>query len=370
MTANLLRNDTRYPNTSTADPGDFIDELTEQGFFDFKFQQPILQPSQRKTDLHDRQDEMQIARLDRHTKASDLKKEVVEAFFGVLHNDLLTNIDSLKHRSALLQANIDSMKVQDGVASEETWLESTSLRLDAELELIDVQNQYKQQHRTLLSLLDMSPTNVVEPEVPMAAEPPDESRKKQIVAMWSESIPIQKAAYNYNKADRAASFAASAHGLNATLDADYSLGRGNVEATSREDRDINTNSWGVSLNFTYPIWDGGSSGAAVKAARLEAERSRLEYEQTKRAAQAEIVNLINQIDVSFRKLKVLEQKIDIHKNKLEIARSRFGDGQISELTYLTDQVSYLESRDNYLEELKNFYLVRIDLESKFLTDVT
>ena len=370
FTANLSRSDTRYPITSTTDPDDFLEEVTEETYFDFKFQQPILQPSQRKNDLHDRNDDMQIARLERQSQVSELKKEVSEAFFGVLHTDLLGEINSFKYRSATLQADIDSAKLVDGVASEETRLESASLKLDAELELIDAQNQAKEQHRTLLALLDLVPTDEISPVAPSIPTPPDGSQRKRIVGMWSESIPIQKAVYEFNKADRAARFAASAHGLNATLDANYSVGRGNVEATFRDDRNINTNSWGIAVNFTYPIWDGGSSGAEVRAARLEAERARLEYQQAQRAAQAEIVNLINQIDLAHRKLQVLQQKIEIERNKLAIARSRFDDGQISELTYIENQVSFLESRKTYLEELKKYYLVRFDLESKFLTNVT
>ena len=87
---------------------------------------------------------------------------------------------------------------------------------------------------------------------------------------------IKKAEHQYYKSKREADYSAGSHGLTGDLTANYSFGRGIIEREVDEiqlpDDDINTNSWGVSLNFTYPIWDGGSSGAAVKAARFQSDQ--------------------------------------------------------------------------------------------------
>ena len=55
------------------------------------------------------------------------------------------------------------------------------------------------------------------------------------------------------------------------------------------------------------------------------------------------------------------------KNRLNIARSRRDDGQISMLTFLESQVFYLEQKDKYLDELKKYLTNGIDLESKFIS---
>ena len=119
------------------------------------------------------------------------------------------------------------------------------------------------------------------------------------------------------------------------------------------------------MNFSYPIWDGGSSSAAVKAARMSAQKSELEYSRSLRSARAELVDLVNRLDIGFRKLGILSQQIEVTRSKLDIARMLIDDGQISRIDYLESEVSYLEARDKYLEELKNYLIDKIELESKY-----
>lgn len=138
-----------------------------------------------------------------------------------------------------------------------------------------------------------------------------------------------------------------------------------MKTEGMDDDNIKANSWEVSLNFTYPIWDGGASGASVKAARLEEEKAKIEYERSKRSARAQIVNLINRLDVGYRKLDVLNKQIELAKSKLDIAKFRLDDGQISRIIYLESKIDHLEAKDKYLEELKNYLLDKIALEGKY-----
>ncbi|MEW5993146.1 MAG: TolC family protein [Candidatus Zixiibacteriota bacterium] len=365
---NLYNKQAEYPLTNQ--PGTILNETTREGDFDFEFVQPLLQPSDAINDLNNSRDDLEIARLDRGEQIASLKKEVTEAYFGVLQTALKFEIAQDRLKSAGLQAEIDSVKLQDGVMAEEGWLESASVRLDAELEQFDISNQRLEKNRELAILLDLDATETLETTPPAVAEHLGERHKAQYINRWEESVDVRKAYYEYQKEQRAADFAASGRGLNADLKAAYSLGRGNVETKGYPqqdivDRDIETNSWQVSLNFTYPIWDGGASSAAVQAARLAEEQKRIEFERVKRSARAEIINLINRLDVSYRKLEVLDQQVDLAGNRLDIAKFRFDDGQISEVKYLESKVDYLEARDKYLEELKNYLLDRITLEGKY-----
>jgi outer membrane protein TolC len=218
-------------------------------------------------------------------------------------------------------------------------------------------------------LLDVASTEEIEPSAPNEIAHPDEAAQQRYLSAWEDCIPLVKAKHEYDKAKRTADYTAGSHGLTGTFQATYGLDRGEV-SDNREGRvvsqDVETDSWSVSVNFSYPIWDGGASGAAVKAARLSAEQARLEYQKTEKSVQAEIAALINKLNVSYRKLDVLKQKIAIEQSKLDIARSRLDDGQISELTFLDERVSFLEARSKYLDELKTYFSTKVDLESKYL----
>ncbi len=362
VTANLNRSDAKYPNTAL---GQEISELSQLGFFDFNFVQPLLQPSTPKFDLNNSRDDLEIARLTQLEAIGSLKSEVTESYMGVLVTTLQKEIVADKIESAYLKAGIDSLKLIDGVISEEDWLETSSAFLDAELEQFEITNQYDEKIRELTNLLDLDSDKEFKAEIPVVPSVLTTSEKKKAVENWEHSASLKRAKYQYEKEKRAADFQAGSHGLTGNLTANYSLGRGKVKTDSRPDDDIETNSWGLSINLTYPLWDGGASKAAVNAAYLSAEKSRLEYDSKRKSSQAEIINLINRIDVSHRKLEVLNKQTDLARNRLKIAQFRMDDGQISKTEYLSSHIGHLEARIKYIEELKKNIIDRITLMSQY-----
>jgi len=267
--------------------------------------------------------------------------------------------------SAQDAARIDSIKFDDAVISEEDYLETVSKRLDAELNQFDIENQRKEKARELALLLDLDVEEELTLLPPPVPENLNEDQKKAMLGSWEQTIPLLKASAEYDNAKRAADFAAGSHGLTGTLRADYRLGRGNVDVTGFPQQANNTNSWGLSLNFSYPLWDGGSSAASVKAAKISAEKSRIEYERAEKSARAELIDLINRIDVSHRKLNILRKQIDLTGDREKIAKFRYDDGQISIINYVVVKVEWLQAQNDYYEELKNYLVDKIDLDGKF-----
>lgn len=374
--ANLLRNVERYPRAYIPE-GDtssriFIaDDLTRQGFFDFSIEQPILKPSQPKYDLGTRRDEYHIAQLAAQEETANLKKEVVQAYFGVLLAALNKETTEDKTIAARDQSRIDSLKTVDGVLPEETSLESSAKRLDAELEFTDAENKTGQTRRDLATMLELPNAEDISLHIPEIPANLSSEQRAAILANWEQAVPVQKAQAEYEKSRRSAKFAASGHGISGNLAASYAIGRGRVnqrevgEGALPPDEDINTSSWQIGLNLSIPIWDGGASAAEVKAAELSAEKSKIELERAKKTAQTDLTNLLSRLDVSFQKLDVLRQKIDLTKKKLDIAEFRFKDGQTSIVQYHTSRVDYHTARQSYLEELQKYLLDRVDLESKY-----
>jgi outer membrane protein TolC len=361
--ANLLSNESSYP--LWGNPGMRIDESTLRGFFDFELTQPVLKPSENRHALNNSRDNYRLAELTRVEEQSALRREIAEAYFGVLQTDLRTEIAQAKLRSARLQSEIDSVKHVDEVVSEETWLMSASARIDAELALVEIENEAAEKNRELASLLDLDVTDEIAPQVPFP-ERFAEGEKAAYLQEWRESIPIRRASLEWEKARRNADYQSSSLGINGDLRASYSMGRGRVESdASADDDQIKTSSWGISLNVTFPVFDGGASGATVRAAEIEADKKRLEYERAEKSARAEIVNLVSRVEVGYRKLEVVRKQIDLSRERLDISEYRFNDGQISEIEYLAARVAFLEARDKYLEELKQYLLDRIALAGKY-----
>jgi outer membrane protein TolC len=374
--ANLLRNVERYPRAFVP-VGDTLsrifiaDDLTRQGFFDFAIEQPLLKPSEPKHELGTKRDEYHIAELAAKEQTAALKKEVIDAYFGVLLAALNRETTEDKSIAAKDQSRIDSLKMVDGVVPQETSLESSAKRLDAELEFTDAENKTGQTRRDLATLLELPDANDISLHIPDAPPNLTTEQRTAILTNWEQAVPVLKAQAEYEKARRSAKYAASGHGISGNLAASYAIGRGRVsqrvvaEGALPPDEDINTSNWQIGLNLSIPIWDGGASAAEVKAAELSSEKSRIELERAKKTAQTDLTNLLSRLDVSFKKLDVLRQKIDITKAKLDIAEFRFKDGQVSVVQYHTSRVDYHTARQSYLEELQKYLLDRADLESKY-----
>jgi outer membrane protein TolC len=366
VTANLTAQNYRYPNTgSDASETPFIDQESRQGDFNFSYTQPLMKASESRFTLRNTKDDFLIAEIVRIENEAALKKEVIETYLGVLQMSLQSELYGNKFESASLTSEIDSSKLLDGVISEEDWLLSASGRLDAELDKFEKDTESSEKKRELAILLDLDATETMSLAEPQLAPYLDDDVKIQMLDSWESSTPVIKAEVEYSKQKRLADFAASGHGLTGDLTANFSTGQGRVDVDGEKDN-INTKGWGISLNFSLPLWDGGSSGAAVKSAHLETEQAKLEYNRTKKSTRAEIINLVNQLDVSYRRLEIIRKQIELAENKLNIAEMRFDDGQISRITYLESKVFYLETKDKYLEELKSYLTSRVDLESKFI----
>ena len=376
LKANLIGKDGDYPlrisrevDNDTVYVTRTVDEIRKTSEFNFTLEQPILKPSEAKYQLRNSHDDLGLARLNRVEAAADLKSEIVTAFFGAMQMHTSLSISQAERESAELQAEIDSLKQNDGIIAEEDWLLSSSNRLDAELDELDAQSELAQLRRDLLMLLELDDEDGLPDLVlPDTVIHITENEHKALAGAWPDCVDIRRATLKHAKAERQADYAASSHGMTGTLAATYGMERGSIEENRTgqpKSQDLQTDSWGVSLNFSYPLWDGGASSAAVKAARLEAEQTRLELQKAEKSARADIGALINKVDLGHRKLSVLKRQIELAEDRLNIARDRHGDGQISKLTLLESSVSFLEATDKYLEEMKEYYLTRVELEGKY-----
>lgn len=367
ITANLTANDEKYPISLGSDGLVDVNETSRQGFFEFGLTQPILKPSEAKNDLHNKRDDLELARLTMTEDMAALKKEVIEGYMGLLRQSLAVQLAADNLQSAKLQVEIDSSKFSDGVISEEDFLKSKSEYLDAELAAFEEETKALEQRRSFAQLLDLDVEEEITVTEPDTIIHLTESARRAYIENWESSRSIKRSLLEYHKAERQADYTASSHGLNGDLEVNYSFGRGKIENDYEPDNNINTNSWGVSLNLSYPLWDGGASSSAVQAARLEAEQARLEYEKTEKAARAELLNLVNRLDVSYRRLGIVRQQVELAENRLRIAQDRFDSGQISELTFLESRIHLFETRDKYFEEMQTYLINQVDLKSSIVT---
>jgi outer membrane protein TolC len=267
--------------------------------------------------------------------------------------------------SARIKAGIDSTKWQDAVLSQEDWLVSKLARLDAELAHRASEAQVLEKQRELAMLLDADPAEPIPVSDPPIVGHPSEERLRGWVDGWDRALTIRRAQATFAKARREARLAAVGKGLTGDIEATYSSGHSRVKLEDEPVEPIDTRGWGIALNVSYPLWDGGAVKAAARAAQLSVERAELELSRAKQDARAEILRLTNEVSVGYRRLDVQRSQVEIAAEAVAFAKSRMDDGRLSRTGWLDTRAQLLETRSKYLTELKTYLLNRIVLEGQF-----
>ncbi|MCP4568266.1 MAG: TolC family protein [FCB group bacterium] len=334
------------------------------GNFYLQFSQPLFQTSSSRSAYREARDNLSKADIEWQVNRADLRKEGITAFFDLLTAEVDQEEAENNSQLANYNAKWDSVKFDDGVINEEAWIECKSERLEKKLGFFDAQATFEEKQNEFSHLLDLAGGSSPELEIPPTPMLPDINREKWLLENASKSSEAALAHVNMDIAERELSKTQTNAGINGTLNASYAVGRGTVTRTADEEVEdkINTKDWRVSVDFNYPIWDGGASGANVHSMELAYETARLEYVSAERSARSKMTILLRRLEINHSKLSLLEQELDLAETKLEDAKDRHLQGLISDGTLLENKVYYLEAQKNRLTTLKDYYLDLAELE--------
>jgi len=296
---------------------------------------------------------------------ADLKKEGITAFFDLLTADIDRQIAESNSQLADYNARWDSVKFDDEVITEGAWIESKSERLEKKLALFDAQANYEEKINDFSHLLDFPFGHKVTLEAPSIPRRPDSRKAQRLLDNAETTGETELARIAMETARRELDEVRNSAGLNGTLNASYAIGRGTVirsKEKGESEEDVNTKDWQVSLNFTYPIWDGGASGAGIHSQELTCESARLEYQAARRNARNKMLILLKRLEINGSKLALLEQELELARHKLADAENRYNEGLISDGALLENRVYCLEAQKNRLTTMKGYYLDLTELE--------
>lgn len=335
------------------------------GNFSLQFSQPIFRSSDSRSAYYEARDNLSQADVKWRANQADLKKEGITAYFDLLVADIDRQIAESQSQLADFNARWDSVKFSDSVITEEAWIESKSNRLEKRLALFDAEANLEEKKNEYNHLMDFPSERESVLMVPSSPKRPDEATAQKLLAGVARSAETELARISMEIAERNLNRTRSLMGLNGTLNASYSIGRGNVkrsQPSEEYDDQINTDDWRVSIDFTYPIWDGGASGANLHSQELAYESTRLAYLAAERSARNKMEIMLKRIEIHDAKMALLDQELELAERKLQDAEERHEIGMISDGTLLENRIYYFEARKNRLATMKNYYLDLAELE--------
>lgn len=336
-----------------------------------QFNQPLFQTSPSRSAYFISRDDLRKAEIDCRVSRADLKREGITAFFDLLAAEVDRETAQNAGDLAAFTARWDSAKFTDSVITEETWIMSKSKRLEKQLAMFDASAAYEAKANDFNHLLNLPPESQVMLQVSPAPPPPDPQRSSRLLANADKSAETQLAAIKLAMAERELDKVRSSYGLNGTLSASYAIGRGTVTQSKPlaevEDK-IKTKDWRVSLDLSYPIWDGGAGGASVHSQELAYESTRLEYQAAQRNAQNKMTILLKRLEITYAKLSLLQQELTLAEKKLRDAEGRYQQGFLSDGALLENRIYYLDAKKKSLTTLKEYLLDLTDLEKTELPE--
>jgi outer membrane protein TolC len=211
-------------------------------------------------------------------------------------------------------------------------------------------------------LLDLPVDSEPELDDPIIPIPPDSDRVHWFLENAEKGSETELSRIKMEMAERSLNTTRSGMGINGSLKTSYAVGRGTVNPGLSEDQKIDTRDWQVTVDLSYPIWDGGASSAGLRSQELSFESARLEYQASQRSAKNKLAILLKRLEINQSKLALLDQELELAGRKLNDAQSRYEKGIISDKTLLENRLANLKTQKDRLTALKNYYLDLAELE--------
>jgi outer membrane protein TolC len=150
------------------------------------------------------------------------------------------------------------------------------------------------------------------------------------------------------------------------LDTDHPIGESlNNSWNDFIDRPQN---YGLGITINIPIIDWGENKAQVRAAEARMQKNLYQQEVVKRSIEREVLNLVDEVSSSLKRLQLLEKNVLVAEKSFDITRSRFSDGDIDSQALALERERLNNAYTSHLAAYINYRLRLADLMRKTFYD--
>jgi len=124
----------------------------------------------------------------------------------------------------------------------------------------------------------------------------------------------------------------------------------------------------VGLNIKIPILDWGDNRAQVSRTKAELQQDLYTQDETKRNIEREVLNLVEELNSSLKRLQLLEKNVLVAEKSFEITRQRFSDGNIDSQALALERERLNGAYTSHLSAYINYQLMLADIMRKTFFD--
>jgi len=136
---------------------------------------------------------------------------------------------------------------------------------------------------------------------------------------------------------------------------------------------VRPSNYRVGLTLNIPIIDWGRNRSLVRAAEARQQQNYLSKEDEERGIEVEVRNLVNNLQTTLSRLKLLERNVSVAERSYTITLQRFTDGDIDSQALALELTRLNSAQSIHLDAFVSYQLLLADLTRKtfydFLTDV-
>ena len=125
---------------------------------------------------------------------------------------------------------------------------------------------------------------------------------------------------------------------------------------------------GVTLTFSYPIFDWGRSASKVRQETVGLKEKELRLENTKRTIVREVKDIARRVEEAKIRLEIHEKNQQVAQRSYEISRLRFENGDMTSQELAREQERLAETQLQYLDAFITYQLAVNDLKRRTLWD--
>ncbi|MCX6307840.1 MAG: TolC family protein [Bacteroidia bacterium] len=126
--------------------------------------------------------------------------------------------------------------------------------------------------------------------------------------------------------------------------------------------------FGIGFNITVPILDWGENRALVNAAKAQLQQNLYRQEETKRSIERKVLNLVEGLNSSLKRLQLLEKNVLVAEKSFSITRLRFSDGNIDSQALALERERLNNAYNSHLRAYINYQLMLADIMRKTFYD--
>jgi len=126
--------------------------------------------------------------------------------------------------------------------------------------------------------------------------------------------------------------------------------------------------YGIGFKVTVPIIDWGENRAQVNAAKARLQQNLYSQENTKRTIEREVLNMVDELNSSLKRLQLLEKNVLVAEKSFSITRQRFSDGNIDSQSLALERERLNTAYNSHLRAYINYQLMLANIMRKTYFD--